>query len=263
MASKSSFVSLRSMILLLYLLLCTRSTTAAVKSVGYQPGASGGYGLFKLMFAIGDSIADTGNAATLNPNASFNKLSYGETFFGRATGRYCYGRVIVDFLERKEIVSKSMVLLGDIGGNDYNQPFFQNRSFASEIKPLVPKVIAKIENAIKVLIDLGAKTIVVPGNFPIGCVPGYLGLFQGKLGPEDYDVFGCVKWLNDFSEYHNHALKRMLNRIPHDPMVIILYGNYYSTTLEITHHTEIHGKAILGQKEFLCSCMPQAQSHTV
>lgn len=47
-------------------------------------------------------------------------------------------------------MSKSMFIMGEIGGNDYNQPFFQNRSFINEIKPLVPKVISKIENAIKV-----------------------------------------------------------------------------------------------------------------
>ena len=47
-------------------------------------------------------------------------------------------------------MSTSLLLLGEIGGNDYNHPFFQNRSFADEIRPLVPKVIDKIENAAKV-----------------------------------------------------------------------------------------------------------------
>ena len=52
--------------------------------------------------------------------------------------------------ERQDIMSSSLFLLGEIGGNDYNHPFFQNRSFADEIRPLVPKVIDKIENATKV-----------------------------------------------------------------------------------------------------------------
>jgi hypothetical protein len=47
-------------------------------------------------------------------------------------------------------MSSSVFLVGEIGGNDYNHPFFQNRSFSAEIKPLVPKVIQKIENATKV-----------------------------------------------------------------------------------------------------------------
>uniref|UniRef100_A0A0E0GHP5 Esterase n=1 Tax=Oryza nivara TaxID=4536 RepID=A0A0E0GHP5_ORYNI len=321
-SSRSSSLSSPTMIPVLFLL-CAHSATAAANYGGgghLATGAGGddGFSCFTRMFSFGDSITDTGNSATISPNASFNRLPYGETFFGRPTGRYSDGRLIVDFLaerlelpfltpflrgretaaaedfrhganfavggatalrreffeemgldltnippysldvqvewfksvlhslasadkERKKIMSKSMFIMGEIGGNDYNQPFFQNRSFINEIKPLVPKVISKIENAIKVLIDLGAKTIIVPGNFPIGCVPGYLGMFRNKLSPKDYDVFGCIKWLNDFSEYHNHALKRMMHRIPHDPTITILYGDYYNTALEITRHPAIHG----------------------
>lgn len=52
--------------------------------------------------------------------------------------------------ERQDIMSSSLFLLGEIGMNDYNHPFFQNRSFTAEIRPLLPKVIKKIENATKV-----------------------------------------------------------------------------------------------------------------
>lgn len=83
---------------------------------------------------------------------------------------------------------------------------------------------------------------MVPGNFPIGCVPSYLTMFQSKSSPQDYDAFGCIKWLNDFSVYHNRALKRMLHQIRRDPTVTILYGDYYNTALEITHHPAVHGK---------------------
>ena len=47
-------------------------------------------------------------------------------------------------------MSSSLFLLGEVGVNDYNHPLFQHRSFAGEIRPLVPKVIQKIENATKV-----------------------------------------------------------------------------------------------------------------
>jgi len=53
--------------------------------------------------------------------------------------------------ERQDIMSSSLFLLGEIGINDYNHPFFQNRSFTAQIRPLLPKVIKKIENATKVL----------------------------------------------------------------------------------------------------------------
>ncbi|KAF8730708.1 hypothetical protein HU200_016568 [Digitaria exilis] len=135
--------------------------------------------------------------------------------------------------ERKEIMSSSLFLVGEIGGNDYNHPFFQNRSFNAEIKPLVPKV----------LIGLGAKTIMVPGNFPIGCVPTYLTLFQSN-NPSDYDAFGCIRWLNDFAEEHNRALQLMLERIVprNDPTVTVAYGDYYGAVLEITRSPQKHGR---------------------
>ncbi|KAF0911946.1 hypothetical protein E2562_012760 [Oryza meyeriana var. granulata] len=116
--------------------------------------------------------------------------------------------------------------------NDYNHHFFQNRSFTAEIKPLVPIVISKIANATKVLIDLGAKTVVVPGIPPMGCVPRFLNMFPSK-NSGDYDKLGCLKWLNSFSQYHNRALKRMLQRIPHDHTVTLIYADYYTAMFTI------------------------------
>jgi len=54
------------------------------------------------------------------------------------------------YAERQDIMSSSLFLLGEIGINDYNHPFFQNRSFTAQIRPLLPKVVKKIENATKV-----------------------------------------------------------------------------------------------------------------
>ncbi|CAL4988787.1 unnamed protein product [Urochloa decumbens] len=270
---------------------------------------------YKRLFSLGDSITDTGNLASVAPNISALAFPYGETFFHRPTGRFCDGRLIVDFIaealklplltpflagktaedckqganfavsgatalsqqffkdmgldqtiippfsldvqvewfqrvlhmlgpteqDRKDIMSSSVFLMGEIGGNDYNHPFFQNRSFEDEIKPLVPKVIEKIENATKVLIGLGAKAIIVPGNFPIGCIPRYLTMFQSN-NPSDYDATGCIRWLNDFAEEHNRALRLMLDSIrSHDPAVTIVYGDYYDAILEVTRSPQKHG----------------------
>jgi hypothetical protein len=95
-----------TVMLLLFLLLCTTNsaTAAAVESAAggdhrLAPGNNGGCGGFKRMFSFGDSITDAGNLATISPpDASFNRLPYGETFFGHPTGRFCDGRLIVDFL---------------------------------------------------------------------------------------------------------------------------------------------------------------------
>jgi phospholipase/lecithinase/hemolysin len=84
------------------------------------------------------------------------------------------------------------------------------------------------------LINLGAKKLVVPGNFPIGCVPLYLAIFQSQK--EDYyeEQTGCIKWLNDFAEYHNKMLQEELEKLRNlHPDVTIIYADYYGAALNI------------------------------
>ncbi|RLN43066.1 GDSL esterase/lipase [Panicum miliaceum] len=266
---------------LLLLVLCPYD--AAVVSAGRYgpPGAS----CYKRLFSLGDSTTDTGNLASVAPNSSVLAFPYGETFFHRPTGRFCDGRLIVDFIaealklpfvtpfltgktaadfrhganfavsgatalgqqffrdmgldlailppfsldvqlgwfervlhllgptekERQDIMSSSLFLLGEIGINDYNYPFLQNRSFADEIRPLLPKVIDKIENATK------------------------------SDDPGTYDAAGCIRWLNEFAEEHNRALRRMLRRVPRSPAVAVVYADYYAAVQEITRDPLKHG----------------------
>ncbi|XP_010912659.1 GDSL esterase/lipase At1g28650 isoform X2 [Elaeis guineensis] len=133
----------------------------------------------------------------------------------------------------KGILSSSLFLMGEIGGNDYNHPFFQGRT-VDEIRTFVPSVISAISSAINVLIQLGAKTMVVPGNFPIGCVSRYLQTFQSQR-KEDYDSeTGCIKWLNEFAEYHNRLLVDELDHLRQlHPHVTIIYADYYEALLHI------------------------------
>ncbi|TVU46915.1 hypothetical protein EJB05_06488, partial [Eragrostis curvula] len=290
------------------------SPYASVSAVRYP---STGDGACTRLFSFGDSITDAGNFVSLSPNVSVLTPPYGETFFGRPSGRFCDGRLIVDFVaealrlpfsppslvgktaddfqhganfavagasalnqsffrdlgldlsiippysldvqvdlfkhvlqllgatehEREDVMSSSLFLLGEVGANDYNHLFFQNRPFETEIKPLVPKVIQHIEKAIKVLMGLGANRIVVPGTVPVGCIPRFLAMFQGNSSSGDYDAAGCLRWLNDFAEHHNHELKRMLHRIiPYDdPTVTIIYADYYGAMLEIIRNPLKHG----------------------
>jgi phospholipase/lecithinase/hemolysin len=95
------------------------------------------------------------------------------------------------------------------------------------------------------LIKLGAKTIVVPGNFPIGCVPGFLTLFESK-NSSDYDQYGCLKWANEFAEYHNTALKTKLRQLSRrNPGVTLIYADYYGATLNFTENPIKYGNAFL------------------
>jgi hypothetical protein len=49
------------------------------------------------LFSFGDSATDTGNFVSLFPNNSILAPPYGETF-GRSSGRFSDGRLIVDFI---------------------------------------------------------------------------------------------------------------------------------------------------------------------
>jgi hypothetical protein len=84
------------------------------------------------------------------------------------------------------------------------------------------------------LIELGAKTFLVPGNLPIGCIPKYLILFKSDK-KEDYEPeTGCLRWLNEFSEYHNKLLIDELGKLRKlHSGVSIIYADYYEAAMEI------------------------------
>ncbi|KAF5196250.1 GDSL esterase/lipase [Thalictrum thalictroides] len=121
----------------------------------------------------------------------------------------------------------ALVFMGEIGGNDYNNAFFQGKSM-EEIRTYVPSVVQAIANAVREVIHAGAVRIVVPGNFPIGCIPIYLTKFQNG-DPRAYDDMKCLSGLNEFARYHNDYLQGALAELRREfPNVIILYGDYYN-----------------------------------
>lgn len=141
----------------------------------------------------------------------------------------------------RDFLSKSLFLVGEIGGNDCNGPFFQGWKL-DEILTFVPKIIHKISSTIDELIELGARTLLVPGNFPIGCSPGYLSKFQNSL-VEDYDPHtGCIKWLNDFAAYQNSKLLQGLDQLrKRHPYATIIYADYYNAAMGIYNSSNPFG----------------------
>ncbi|KAK4259674.1 hypothetical protein QN277_005982 [Acacia crassicarpa] len=232
---------------------------------------------FISIFSFGDSLADTGNLYLTSQPPPFHYCyfpPFGQSYFGRPTGRCSDGRLIIDFIaeylgfeplkpylgikngevknwkieegvnfavagatalnqdffEEKGIASfltnnslsiqlgwfkellptlcnsssscnkileKSLFVVGEIGGNDFNKPLVARRSLA-EIENFVPHVIDAISSTISELIDLGAQTLMVPGNLPIGCIPLYLTMYESQ-DKDEYDQAGCLKWLNKFA----------------------------------------------------------------
>ncbi|TVU37576.1 hypothetical protein EJB05_10898, partial [Eragrostis curvula] len=139
--------------------------------------------------------------------------------------------VVQSFLEKekssktaKRDHASSLFQVGTIGANDYNHPLFQNKTL-SFVRPLVPRVIQTIGQSIKTLIQLGAKTLYVPGIFPLGCVPRYLFYFRNSAAPGDHDAVGCLRWLNDL------VLAEL--RDAH-PGVSITYVDYCIEVLNVT-----------------------------
>ncbi|XP_044971973.1 sinapine esterase-like [Hordeum vulgare subsp. vulgare] len=324
-----SGVSSPRKLLLLAAALLTLSVAMAASPAAAPANQSSCY---KRLFSFGDSLIDTGNyivhfSTTPGP---VMELPYGETFFGRPTGRWSDGRLIVDFIverlgfpywpaylqaaaaagnslaeefrygvnfavasatalsrdffrkkhlqvdqmppysldvqiglfkkvlavlgstdqERKAVMASSLFLVGEIGANDYIQPLFQNKTL-EWVRPLVPRVISSIALSIEALIKLGAKTMYVPGVFPMGCTPLFLGTFSGD-GRDP--VTGCLRSHNDLTLVHNHMLKSKLDELRRDhPGVSIIYVDYYDEVLSLITKPLENGFAM---ETLLDACYP-------
>ncbi|KAL6657510.1 hypothetical protein ACP70R_005290 [Stipagrostis hirtigluma subsp. patula] len=142
--------------------------------------------------------------------------------------------------ERREIMASSLFLVGEIGASDYNHPLLQNKPLHS-VRPLVPRVIRSIARSIQALIQLGAKTLLVPGIYPLGCVPRHLFLYRrSKAG--DYDAAGCLRWLNGLAADHNALLKAELAELRRaHPGVSIVYVDLYGEVLGVIASPARHG----------------------
>lgn len=261
---------------------------------------------FQRIFSFGDSLTDTGNFVLSVPDDfpdPARSLPYGQTFFGRPSGRYSDGRNLLDFFaeafglpyvppylgggdflnganfavggatalngsffrdlgveptwtphsldeqiqwfknllssiassesEHRDVMSKSLFLVGEVGGNDYNHLIVRGKSL-DELHKLVPNVVGVISSAITELINLGARKLVVPGNFPIGCVPLYLAIFPSQKEGYYNEKTGCIEWLNEFTEYHNRLIQEELDKLRNlHPDVSLIYADYYGATLDI------------------------------
>ncbi|KAJ8761073.1 hypothetical protein K2173_000752 [Erythroxylum novogranatense] len=146
-----------------------------------------------------------------------------------------------DSQECKDYFKKSLFLVGEIGGNDYNYAAFIGQSI-KQLRTLVPLVVEAIMNATSILIEEGAVELMVPGNLPIGCSAVYLTLF-GSGNIAEYDPRnGCLKAYNAFSKYHNNQLKRGLETLRHKyPHARIIYADYYGVAKRIIHRPLYYG----------------------
>ncbi|XP_074287728.1 GDSL esterase/lipase At2g27360-like [Silene latifolia] len=128
----------------------------------------------------------------------------------------------------KQKLANALFLVGEIGGNDYNGPAFGGGKNPNDLKSLTPKVVATIMDVAKQLIGLGATKLVVPGNFPVGCMTIYLAAYKTS-DPNMYDELGCLKNWNDLAAFHNTQLQGAIKSLQaQNPQVKIVYGDYFN-----------------------------------
>lgn len=132
---------------------------------------------------------------------------------------------------RKRLQS-SLVLIGEIGGNDYNYALFGKS--VSEVEKLIPGVVRTIIDAAKEVLEMGANRVIIPGNFPIGCMPTYL-TSKRSSEPSDYDATGCLRELNRFAAKHNARLRRAIadELRPSYPAAAVAYADYFNSFLAL------------------------------
>ncbi|KAH6829145.1 GDSL-like Lipase/Acylhydrolase superfamily protein [Perilla frutescens var. hirtella] len=161
--------------------------------------------------------------------------------------------------DRKKFLKTSLVLVGEIGGNDYNHALLDGKS-KDLVGTFVPLVVKAIGSTITELIKVGAVTLMVPGNFPIGCSATYLTQFKSG-NKSDYDTeTGCINWLNSFASHHNKLLQQELHRIRNqNPKINIIYADYYNAAMRFYRSPKKYGFA----KGALAACCPTCGPYKV
>lgn len=198
---------------------------------------------------VGATALDPVTLAARNVSTAFTNSSLGTQL---AWFKSHLKSICSNTTECKQKLQKALVLMGEIGGNDYNFAFFQGRTMREAFE-LVPLVVQTIKEVVQEVITLGAVNVVVPGNFPIGCVPLYLVRF-GINRSWMYDDLQCLKSFNDFSKFHNNQLQKAVWELQQEhPGVAIVYGDYYAALQWLIRHAPSLGFEIGGSRKACCA----------
>ncbi|KAL1537803.1 acetylajmaline esterase [Salvia divinorum] len=155
--------------------------------------------------------------------------------------------------DRQNLLDSSLVLVGEIGGNDYNHALLDGTS-KDLVGTFIPEVVGAISSTVKELIQLGAKTLMVPGNLPIGCSATYLSQFKSSNKSDYNPKTGCLNWLNEFAQTHNKLLRAQLDLIQKEnPHTDIIYADYYNAAMRFFLSPQKYGFS----KGALTACCPK------
>ncbi|KAK1386712.1 acetylajmalan esterase-like [Heracleum sosnowskyi] len=197
-------------------------------------------------FAVGGSTALSANALAKrniilpSTNSSLGvQLEWMSTYFASQCNR------AIDCSPGS--MKHALFMVGEIGGNDYNFALLQGKTVA-EAQNMVPEVVEIIIYAIRRVVGFGATRVIVPGNFPIGCFPGFLAPFISN-NESSYDKDQCLKEMNKVAEFHNEYLQHAVDRLQEEnPTTTIVYADYYNAFKWLLHnapHLGIDATSIL------------------
>ncbi|KAJ4765763.1 GDSL esterase/lipase [Rhynchospora pubera] len=136
---------------------------------------------------------------------------------------------------------RSLFIVGQIEGNDYIVMFSSLLS-VEQMMSYTSTIIQTIAGTIKELIDQGARTVVVPGNIPMGCLPSLLTILKN----DDYSTYdnttGCLRKYNELSRYHNSLLLEAIKelRIKY-PLAKIIYADFYKPVINFIRFPQRYG----------------------
>ncbi|KAL8140922.1 hypothetical protein V2J09_006943 [Rumex salicifolius] len=214
-------------------------------------------------FSHGVNFA-VGGATALDPDVLAEKnitdspttnssLSVQVEWFRQHLRSICSFTAVCDYGGRQECkqkLSRALILMGEIGANDYNYPLYKGKTVEA-LYAFVPLVVNSIKTAVQEIIDMGASLVVVPGDFPIGCMPLYLSYHQSNATAV-YDDLHCLHHFNEFAVFHNNHLLQAINHLRRlNPSVTVIYGDNYHPFRRLLQNVASLGRSTSAHVLFL------------
>ncbi|CAN6339763.1 unnamed protein product [Urochloa humidicola] len=143
--------------------------------------------------------------------------------------------------ECKDFFGRSLFFMGEIGIDDYHISFGMRKSM-QEIRAYIPDVIRTITMGTERVIQHGAKTVVVPGMVPSGCLASIL-VALADANMSEYDAAtGCLKEPNEIVALHNSLLQDAVEKLQEKhPDLIIMYTDMFNHVMEMIKSPEQFG----------------------
>ncbi|XP_026410991.1 GDSL esterase/lipase At5g03980-like [Papaver somniferum] len=122
----------------------------------------------------------------------------------------------------------AVFLVEEFGSRDYFHALSEGIKVRDVEEALVPKVVESIINSVTILIQAGARNVMVHGNRPFGCQPTYLQKFQEKSPSSKVHSYRCLRSFNRLTDLHNNRLNQALMDLSSQhPRVQIVFADYY------------------------------------